>query len=70
MMKLGAKYCAQMPAEYCVQDIVLNIAEYCAEYSAQIPAEGTLLLWVGLLWFFSEEYKKSLIHEMIFRASL
>ena len=49
MMKLGAEYCAQMPAEYCVQDIVLNIAEYCAEYSAQMRAEGSLLLWVGLI---------------------
>ena len=75
MMKLGAEYCAQMPVEFCAQNIVLNIAGYCAEYSAQMPAEGSLLLWVGLLRFFwvlsfTEECKRFLIREMILGACL
>ena len=75
MIKMGAEYCAQKSAEYCAQNIVLNIAEYCAEYFVQMLAEGSLLLWVGLLWFFwvlsfTKECKKLLIHEMIFRACL
>ena len=75
MMKLGAEYCAQMPVEFCAQNIVLNIAGYCAEYSSQMPAEGSLLLWVGLLWFFwvlsfTEEFKRFLIREMILGACL
>ena len=75
MMKLGAEYCAQMPVEYCAQNIVLNIAGNCAEYSAQMPAEGSLLVWDGLLWFFwvlsfTEECKRFLIREMILGACL
>ena len=31
MIKMGAEYCAQKSAEYCAQNIVLNIAEYCAD---------------------------------------